>query len=301
MVTLDNLAKDLSQGFHSIDWATAGSKSCGTRPSRHELGAIVRKIEAILYPAYFGPHNFIGGDEIPFIRQTLTEVVPALSEQIARALCFRSDVATSTEQFGAQVESLLESFLGSLTKIQHKVAEDVTAAFLGDPAAKYPDEALICYPGIQATIFYRIAHEFYRLGVPLLPRIITEYAHSITGIDIHPGAQIGDRFFIDHGTGVVIGETSIIGDDVRIYQGVTLGSKSFKANEDRSLVKGIMRHPIIGDRVIIYAGATILGRITIGSDSVIGGNVWVTESVPPKSKILQGVPRIEGFESGAGI
>jgi len=148
---------------------------------------------------------------------------------------------------------------------------------------------------------YRLAHELYLLGVPLIPRIITEMAHAATGIDIHPGASIGERFFMDHGTGIVIGETSILGTNVRLYQGVTLGAKSFPRDEKGNPVKGIPRHPIVEDGVIIYAGATILGRITIGKDSVIGGNVWVTKDVPPGSRILQGSPVESQFEGGAGI
>jgi serine O-acetyltransferase len=168
------------------------------------------------------------------------------------------------------------------------LGEDVQAAYEGDPAAKSPGETILCYPGVYAITNQRIAHELYALNVPVIPRIISEDAHSATGIDIHPGARIGRKFFIDHGTGVVIGETCIIGDGVRLYQGVTLGAKSFPLDESGNPIKGIDRHPIIEDNVIIYAGATILGRITIGRNSVIGGNTWVTESVAPDSAISQG-------------
>jgi len=168
-------------------------------------------------------------------------------------------------------------------------------------AAKSLDEALLCYPGIHAIVHYRLAHSLHDLGVPLLARLITELAHSATGIDIHPGADIGASFFIDHGTGVVIGETTVIGERVRIYQAVTLGAKSFRADERGALVKGEPRHPIVEDDVVIYAGATILGRIVIGSGSVIGGNVWLTHSVPPGSRITQAQVRSEVFERGAGI
>ena len=154
------------------------------------------------------------------------------------------------------------------------------AAFRGDPAARSVDEIVLCYPGIHAVIYYRIAHRLYELGVPLLARIVSELAHSATGIDIHPGARIGNSFFIDHGTGVVIGETCVIGNNVRIYQGVTLGAKSFPLDENGNPIKGIPRHPIVEDDVVIYSGATILGRITIGRGSSIGGNVWLTRSVP---------------------
>ena len=167
------------------------------------------------------------------------------------------------------------------------LATDVQAAFAGDPAAKNPGETIFCYPSIKAVTNYRIAHELYLLGVPLIPRIITEMAHSATGIDIHPGATIGESFFIDHGTGTVIGETCIIGRNVRLYQGVTLGAKSFPKGENGHLVKGIARHPIVEDNVTIYSGATILGRITIGEGAVIGGNVWVVDDVPPGTKIYR--------------
>ena len=168
------------------------------------------------------------------------------------------------------------------------LATDVQAAYAGDPAATSPAETILCYPGVLALAYQRVAHELYTLGVPVLPRILTERAHSLTGIDIHPGARIGERFFIDHGTGVVIGETSVIGNGVRLYQGVTLGARSFPLDEHGHPVKGIPRHPIVEDGVIIYAGATVLGRITVGAGSVIGGNVWLTRSVPPDSRISQG-------------
>jgi serine O-acetyltransferase len=181
------------------------------------------------------------------------------------------------------------------------LGSDVRAAYEGDPAATSQDEALFCYPGITAITHHRIAHELYRLGVPLIPRIISEIAHAETGIDIHPGAQIGARFFIDHGTGVVIGETCVIGERVRLYQGVTLGAKSFPTDAHGNPIKGTPRHPIVEDDVIIYAGATILGRITIGRGASIGGNVWLTQAVPAGSRVTQAQVKQESFEGGAGI
>jgi serine O-acetyltransferase len=178
---------------------------------------------------------------------------------------------------------------------------DVRAAYEGDPAAKSLDEVMLCFPGIAAITYHRIAHTLYRLKVPLLARIISEFSHSSTGIDIHPGAKIGKSFFIDHGTGVVVGETSVIGERVRIYQGVTLGAKSFPVDANGVIIKGADRHPIIEDDVVIYAGATILGRITIGKGSSIGGNVWLTRSVPPNSRIAQAQVRTEVFDAGGGI
>jgi len=160
---------------------------------------------------------------------------------------------------------------------------------------------IFCYPGLQAITNYRLAHELHKLGVPLIPRMITEHAHSITGIDIHPGAVIGENFFIDHGTGVVIGETCVIGKRVSLYQGVTLGAKSFKLDAEGNPIKGIPRHPIVEDEVIIYSGATILGRVTIGRGSIIGGNVWLVRSVPPHSRITQAQASEDDYESGSGI
>jgi serine O-acetyltransferase len=179
------------------------------------------------------------------------------------------------------------AFIESLPEIQRLLATDVRGAYEGDPAATSPDEAIFCYPGVVAITSYRIAHSLHELGVPLIPRIITEHAHAITGIDIHPGATIGENFFIDHGTGVVVGETSRIGANVRVYQGVTLGAKSFPLDEHGNPIKGIDRHPVVEDDVIIYSGATILGRVTIGAGSIIGGNVWLLDSVPPGSRVVQ--------------
>jgi serine O-acetyltransferase len=193
------------------------------------------------------------------------------------------------------------ALLARLPDVRRLVSSDVDAAYDGDPALKIKDEAIFSYPGVLAVTNQRIAHELYALGVPLIPRMITEHAHSVTGIDIHPGARIGERFFIDHGTGVVIGETAIIGKNVRLYQGVTLGAKSFPKDEQGVPIKGIDRHPIVEDDVVIYAGATILGRVTIGRGSSIGGNVWLTHGVPPGSRVTQAEVRELGFEYGSGI
>jgi serine O-acetyltransferase len=178
---------------------------------------------------------------------------------------------------------------------------DLRAAFEGDPAAPSVDEALLCYPGITAVVHHRIAHQLHREGVPLLPRMIAALAHATTGVDIHPAARIGSSFFIDHGTGVVIGETCQIGDRVRLYQGVTLGAKSFEVDDDGNPKKGVPRHPIVEDDVVIYANATVLGRITVGRGSVIGGNVWLTRSLPPGSRVSQASLQKEAFSDGGGI
>ena len=186
-----------------------------------------------------------------------------------------------------KAEAVICTLLNSLPEIRRLLQTDLQAAYAGDPAARSLDEVILCYPAFTAISTYRLAHVLYQEGVPLLPRVMTEYAHRLTGIDIHPGATIGESFFIDHGTGVVIGETTVIGKNVKLYQHVTLGAKSFAVGEDGTLVKGIKRHPDIGDRVVIYAGATILGGETrIGNDCVIGGSVWLTHSVPAGKMVL---------------
>jgi serine O-acetyltransferase len=201
----------------------------------------------------------------------------------------------------ARARRMTAEFLERMPELRRLLALDAVAAYEGDPAASGASEAIFCYPGVRALTSHRIAHELYRLGVPLIPRIISEDAHLETGIDIHPGATIGESLFIDHGTGVVIGETTIIGDRVRLYQGVTLGAKSFPLDADGNPIKGIDRHPIIEDEVTIYSGATILGRITIGARSIIGGNVWLTHDVAPDSRVSQGRPSNQIFENGGGI
>ena len=185
----------------------------------------------------------------------------------------------------------VERFVEALPEIKSLLKEDAEAAYDGDPAAESIDEVVLCYPTMKALSNYRVAHCLYRLGVPLVPRVITEMAHSETGIDIHPGAQIGHRFTIDHGTGVVIGATCIIGNNVKLYQGVTLGAKSFPQDDNGNPIKGIPRHPILEDDIIVYSNATVLGRITIGRGTIIGGNIWVTEDTKPGERLLQAKKR----------
>lgn len=232
------------------------------------------------------PHIF---STEPISPETLPEFVAEKLQQGAELLrelsktAFRITDDPCPEQTAAHA---VERFLASLPAVMRLLQTDIDAAYLGDPAAKNRIEIMLAYPAFEAISIYRLAHALLEVGVPLLPRIMTEYAHQRTGIDIHPGAHIGERFFIDHGTGVVIGETCVIGSGVKLYQGVTLGAKSFELDDNGNPVKGIKRHPDIGDRVIIYAGATILGGDTyIGNDSIIGGNVWLTHSVPPGSKV----------------
>lgn len=200
-----------------------------------------------------------------------------------------------------KVQEIAWTMVERLPKLQALLETDVQAAYDGDPALHSLDEAVLCYPGITAVFCHRLAHELYVLKVPLLPRMLASHGHSQTGIDIHPGARIGESFFIDHGTGVVIGETSVIGRRVRLYQGVTLGARSFPSDHKGRLVKGIPRHPILEDDVVVYSWASILGRITIGRGSIIGGNVWVTRDVPPQSLVTQAQVRQTGFADGAGI
>jgi serine O-acetyltransferase len=240
-----------------------------------------------------------------FVGHTLDACLRALQEQIQRELRFNAEqdglLHPDSEAIKQQAFSIARQFAGKLPGIRALLDTDLLAAFEGDPAARSIDEVLVCYPGIAAVINHRLAHALYRLGMPVIARIIAEIAHSETGIDIHPGAEIGGSFFIDHGTGVVIGETTIIGERVRLYQAVTLGAKRFPTDERGVLIKGNARHPIIEDDVVIYAGATILGRITIGRGSTIGGNVWVTKSVPAESNVTQAAPQQELFIHGAGI
>ncbi len=271
-------------------------------PSRDVVVDMVEALRSVLFPGYFG-FSEMNADSVSFhAGSTLDRVQHIMKEQVKRGLCFvcheHGDQCTLCDKRSL---SITRKFLARLPEVQRLLATDIRAAYEGDPAASSPDEAIFCYPGALAITNYRLAHELYKLEVPLIPRMITEHAHSKTGIDIHPGATIGESFFIDHGTGVVIGETCVIGNRVRIYQGVTLGAKSFPLDEEGKPIKGIARHPIVEDDAIIYSGATILGRVTIGSGSVIGGNVWLVNSVPPHSRVTQALARKEEFESGAGI
>jgi serine O-acetyltransferase len=253
-------------------------------PSRTALAALVEELRALLFPGYFGPSELTGDTLRYHLGARLDRVLHGFRDQIQRGLMASDPACGNCEKRSLD---LAQAFLARLPKVRHLLATDIQAGFEGDPAATSPDEVLFCYPGLLAITNHRLAHELLGLGVPLLPRMITELAHSLTGIDIHPGAQIGERFFIDHGTGVVIGETCVIGRNVRLYQGVTLGAKSFPLDADGHPVKGVPRHPVVEDDVIIYSNATVLGRITLGKGSAIGGNVWLTRSVPPGSVITQ--------------
>lgn len=256
-------------------------------PSRKSLQSIVDGLSAALFPNRLGMPDLQEDGIDYFVGHTLDTALRDLYVQVQLELRYASDTEHSKAPSNATALDKVRIFSQQLPRIRTTLDTDLNAAFEGDPAARSLDEVLVCYPGIAAIIHYRLAHELHKLGLPLIARIISEIAHSATGIDIHPGATIGDGFFIDHGTGVVIGETAIIGHHVRLYQAVTLGAKRFPTNAQGHLIKGDARHPIVEDHVVIYAGATILGRITIGAHSVIGGNVWLTKSVPPNSNITQ--------------
>jgi serine O-acetyltransferase len=256
-------------------------------PSVKELNGIVEIIRELIFPGYFD-NLALRKENLQYqIGSKLDKVHHLLTEQIDRGLCFSclQGKEEGCKECNNQAVGLSGKFLNRLPELKKKLSLDVKAMYEGDPAAKDPGEIIYCYPSIKAMTNYRIAHELHQLRIPLIPRIITETAHSETGIDIHPGAEIGHSFAIDHGTGVVIGETCVIGNNVKIYQGVTLGAKSFPLDKKGNPIKGIKRHPVVGDNVIIYAQATILGRVFIGENSVIGANVWITKDVEAGSKI----------------
>ncbi|MBO4529951.1 MAG: serine acetyltransferase [Paludibacteraceae bacterium] len=258
-----------------------------TFPSSEALHEVVNLTRSIIFPGYYGDSSVDLSTLQYYIGVSVDKLTTVLQEQILSGFLFGSSSETEYEQLKLKSQELANRFVANLPSLRDTLVCDVEAAYYGDPAAKSFSEIIFCYPAVKAISNYRIAHELLTYGVPLIPRMITEMAHSETGIDIHPGATIGKYFTIDHGTGVVIGETCIIGEHVKIYQGVTLGAKSFQLDEQGNPVKNIERHPIIEDNVVIYANATILGRITIGRDSIIGGNVCVTSDVSPCTKIVQ--------------
>ncbi len=241
-------------------------------PNRKEVIKVIKDLQSLLFPNYFKHSE--GSENVLSQTELLLNIYSRLASQIEGACQFNGTAMTCTPQ------EICDKFINELPKVKTLLIKDIEAIYEGDPAAKCHEEVLICYPGFYAISIYRIAHVLYELKVPLIPRIMTEYAHEKTGVDIHAGATIGEYFFIDHGTGIVIGETTTIGNRVKIYQGVTLGAKSFKVDENGNPVKNIKRHPDIGNNVVIYANATILGGDTkIGDNCIIGGNTWLTSSV----------------------
>jgi serine O-acetyltransferase len=252
-------------------------------------------LRSALFPGVYEKHPIDEGCAAILIGNSLRDAAIELIALVEQALvnsCEKAEKGHDTCRICVdRANDIVVELLMSLPRIRETLHTDIQAAYEGDPAARSAEEILLCYPSVEALGIYRIAHELYRAGVPLIPRVMSEYAHQVTGIDIHPGATIGRYFFIDHGTGVVIGETCTIGDHVKLFMGVTLGAKSFRLDEHGNPVKGIKRHPDIEDNVIIYSNATILGGDTrIGHDSVIGGNVWLTHSVPPFSKVYNDQP-----------
>ena len=270
-------------------------------PSRKVLTSIIEQLSTALFPNRLGSRELAPESVDYFVGHTLDTTLGVLSEEVLRELLFVAGPDDSIDEHQRKSIAITREFASRLPRIRALLETDIQAAFEGDPAARSLDEILACYPGVTAVTHHRLAHELYSLGVPLVARIMAEIAHSTTGIDIHPGAKISGSFFIDHGTGVVIGETAVIGQRVRLYQAVTLGAKRFPTDENGALIKGGARHPIVEDDVVVYAGATILGRITIGKESVIGGNVWVTRSVPPGSNITQARARNDEHDGGSGI
>ncbi len=256
-------------------------------PSSKTLEEIIELSRAILFPGYFGRPSINTHTIRYHIGVSIEQLFKLLSDQILAGLCFSCTGKgghNGCEPCRLRAKQIAAELTARLPEIRRTLATDVTAAYDGDPAAQNVGEVISCYPAIKALTNYRIAHELLELGVPLIPRIITEMAHSETGIDIHPAATIGHHFAIDHGTGVVIGATCVIGNHVKLYQGVTLGAKSFPLDTEGNPIKGIARHPILEDNVVVYSNATVLGRITIGKGSVIGANIWVTEDMEPNSK-----------------
>jgi serine O-acetyltransferase len=273
------------------DWRARQSRTdYGRRefPSREALHRVVVGLCAALFPMRLGPADLRHEGEDFYVGYTLDSALDALQPQVRLELAHAARLSGRSEAHIDRISiEIVQRFAGQLPDLRRLLDTDVEAAFQGDPAAHSVDEVLLCYPGVHAVIHHRLAHSLHRLGAPLVARIIAEIAHSETGIDIHPGARIGPSFFIDHGTGVVIGETAVIGERVRLYQAVTLGARRVRIGEDGTGAGSQPRHPVLEDEVVIYAGATLLGPITIGARSVIGGNVWLTRSVPADSHVSQ--------------
>ena len=265
------------EGLNRVTAETKGQHACPP-PDRRQVVRVIKGLQALLFPMCFRREDPEMTDE-----QLLEDTERLLCREVCAAMRFRSGAADDPE---LAARELCGVFMDRLPKIKELLVKDVEALYEGDPAAESREEVMICYPGFYAISIYRLAHELQTLHAPLIPRIMTEFAHEKTGIDIHPGATVGEYFFIDHGTGIVVGETTTIGDHVKLYQGVTLGARSFELDEDGNPVKKIKRHPDIGNHVVIYANATILGGDTvIGDGCVIGGNTWLTHSVPAGSTV----------------
>ena len=270
----------------------------GAFPSLDCLREVISLVKSIIFPDFFNRRRNSCVTRAHYIGVGVDKLYTLLKQEIEKGLRFDETIEAGDTE--ADATRLALEFINTLPEIKRLLLTDVEAMFNNDPAVENFGEIILCYPVVQAMVHYRVAHSLLKLGMPVIPRIITELAHSDTGIDIHPGAQIGEYFSIDHGTGVVIGETCVIGDHVTLYQGVTLGAKNFSLDSNGRPVN-LPRHPIIEDNVTIYSNATVLGRITIGHDSIIGGNIWLTNSVPPHSRILQRKAVTSSFTDGLGI
>lgn len=304
MATFDitGIVQSLHAARHSWRQTQRRNSEAGNRefPSRDALSSIIDSLKGVLFPMRLGPPDLRQESEDFHVAHALDASLHALLHQVKRELAYNASLGGEGRPVDAAALAAVRDFAAALPAIRTLLDSDVLAAYQGDPAARSVDEVLLCYPGVLAMIHYRLAHQLYTLGLPLLARIVSELAHGATGIDIHPGAQIGAGFFIDHGTGVVIGETAVIGARVRVYQAVTLGAKRFPTDAEGNLQKGLPRHPVVEDDVVIYAGATILGRITLGKGAVIGGNVWLTHDVPPGGRVAQAASREGAQANGIG-
>ncbi|MFS2003788.1 serine O-acetyltransferase EpsC [Duganella sp. CT11-25] len=297
------IVQSLHDARHNWRQTQSRNSEAGNRefPSRNALSGILDSLKGVLFPMRLGPPDLRQESENFHVAHALDAALHALLKQVRRELAYNAGLNDEPgRDIDEQALAAVRTFAAALPGIRTLLDSDVLAAYQGDPAARSVDEVLLCYPGVLAMIHYRLAHQLYNLGLPLLARIVAELAHGATGIDIHPGAQIGAGFFIDHGTGVVIGETAVIGERVRVYQAVTLGAKRFPTDAEGNLQKGLPRHPVVEDDVVIYAGATILGRITLGKGAVIGGNVWLTHDVPPGGRIAQAESRSGAFANSIG-
>jgi serine O-acetyltransferase len=289
---LDQAAKALVESY-SDDELKIHHLGRKPLPSHAEIIRVLVTTHELLFPGYIGAQGLTNDSLRAHVEARMSWLYEVLTEQIKRAVGHGNKLGAECDVTDAQASECATAFLAELPRLREVLATDVQAALNGDPAVTCRDEIIFSYPSIYAVMVYRLAHEFFKMRVPLLPRIMTEHAHHRTGIDIHPGTRIGSSFFIDHGTGVVIGGTAIIGNNVKLYQGVTLGAFSFDKDASGDLVRDTKRHPTIEDDVVIYAGATILGGETIiGRGSVVGGNVWLTHSVPPGTRVLQDSPNL---------
>lgn len=269
-------------------------------PSHAEIVRVLVTSHELLFPGYIGAQGLTGESLRLHVESRVSWLYETLTEQIRRAIGHSQKIGEACDITAREASDCAATFLSKFVSLREMLAGDVDAAFDGDPAATCKDEIIFSYPSVYAVMVYRLAHEFFKMNIPLIPRIMTEHAHHRTGIDIHPGTAIGSRFFIDHGTGVVIGGTAVIGNNVKLYQGVTIGAFSFDKDATGKLVRNTKRHPTLEDDVVIYAGATILGGDTvIGRGSVIGGNVWLTHSVPPGTHVIQDSPNLRIITPGA--